>query len=69
MKKELDFEAAAAQLSAILEQLSQEETPLAESLKLYARAAELIAFCNETLKSAQMTIEEIDAKLAQATQE
>lgn len=69
MKKELDFEAAAAQLSAILEQLSQEETPLAESLKLYARAAELIAFCNETLKSAQMTIEEIDAKLAQAAQE
>lgn len=69
MKKELDFEAAAAQLSAILEQLSQEETPLAESLKLYARAAELIAFCNETLKGAQMTIEEIDAKLAQAAQE
>lgn len=68
MKKELDFETAAAQLSAILEQLSQEETPLAESLKLYARAAELIAFCNETLKSAQMIIEEIDAKLAQATQ-
>lgn len=69
MKKELDFETAAAQLSEILEQLSNEETPLAESLKLYARAAELIAFCNETLKSAQMTVEEIDAKLAQATQE
>ena len=53
MKKEMTFEAAGTEL-----------TPLDRSLVLYARAAELIAFCNETLQKAQITIDEIDAKNA-----
>ena len=62
MKKEMTFEAAGTELDAILAELS--ETPLDRSLVLYARAAELIAFCNETLQKAQITIDEIDAKNA-----
>ena len=63
MKKEMTFEAAGTELDAILAELSDSETPLDRSL-LYARAAELIAFCNETLQKAQITIDEIDAKNA-----
>ena len=59
MKKEMTFEAAGTEL-----ELSDSETPLDRSLVLYARAAELIAFCNETLQKAQITIDEIDAKNA-----
>lgn len=62
MKKEMTFEAAGTELDAILAELSDSETPLDRSLVLYARAAELIAFCNETLQKAQITIDEIDAK-------
>ena len=65
MKKEMTFEAAGTELDAILAELSDSETPLDRSLVLYARAAELIAFCNETLQKAQMpAIDEIDAKNA-----
>lgn len=64
MKKQLDFESAVSRLDEILEKLADEETPLSESLRLYAQAAELIAFCNETLNNAQMQIDEIDAKLS-----
>ena len=56
--------AAGTELDAILAELSDSETPLDRSLVLYARAAELIAFCNETLQKAQITIDEIDAKNA-----
>lgn len=64
MKKNMTFESAGAELDAILAELSDEQTPLDRSLALYARAAELIAFCDETLKKAQVTVEEIDARLA-----
>lgn len=64
MKKGTTFESAGAELEAILAELSDEETPLERSLALYARAAELIAFCDETLKKAQVTVEEIDARFA-----
>lgn len=62
MKKELTFEAAAAQLDDILAQLSAEETPLDQALQLYARAAQLISFCTDALQNAQLQIDEIDAK-------
>lgn len=64
MKKSMTFEAASAQLDEILAELSQRETPLDRSLALYAKATELIAFCEKTLQNAQLTIEEIDAKYA-----
>ena len=36
---------------------------MAESVKLYAEAAELIRYCNDTLNSAKLQMEEIDAAL------
>ena len=66
MEHTMTFEQASAQLDDILSELSNEVTPLDRSLALYARAAELIAFCDETLKKAQLTVEEIDAKFTGA---
>ena len=37
-------------LEAILEQMQQPETTLAESVKLYAEAASLMDYCNGTLE-------------------
>ena len=62
-KKALTYETAAAELDEILGQLTSDDTTLDLALKLYARAAELIAFCNEVLQKAQLQIEEIDAKM------
>lgn len=66
MKRQMTFEQAGAELDAILAELSNEDTPLERSLVLYARAAELIAYCSDTLKNAQMRVDEIDASLAAA---
>lgn len=40
-------------LEAILEQMQQPETTLAESVKLYAEAASLMDYCNGTLEKAK----------------
>ena len=61
MKKNLTFENASKRLDEILQQLSDEETPLETSLKLYAEAAEMISNCSGILKNAQMKVVEIDA--------
>lgn len=66
MKKKITFETASEELDQILHELSQEETTLDRSLELYAQAAELVAFCNETLANAQMKIDEITDRLETA---
>ncbi|BFJ83905.1 exodeoxyribonuclease VII small subunit [Ruthenibacterium sp. CLA-JM-H11] len=66
MKKKITFETASEELDQILRELSQEETTLDRSLELYAQAAELVAFCNETLANAQMKIDEITDRLETA---
>lgn len=66
MKKKITFETASEELDQILCELSQEETTLDRSLELYAQAAELVAFCNETLANAQMKIDEITDRLETA---
>lgn len=48
-------------LEAILEQMQQPETTLAESVKLYAEAASLMDYCNGTLEKATLQLDEIDA--------
>ena len=52
MKKEMTFETA-----------SEETTTLQRSLELYSKAAELVAFCSQTLENAQLKIDEISEKL------
>ena len=63
MRAPKSFEDGLARLQGILDKLQSEETPLAESVKLYDEAAELIRYCNETLNSAKLQMEEIDAAL------
>ena len=63
MRAPKSFEDGLARLQGILDRLQSEETPLAESVKLYAEAAELIRYCNDTLNSAKLQLEEIDAAL------
>lgn len=63
MKAPKTFEEGLARLQAILNKMQSEDTALAESVKLYAEAAELIHYCNTTLDQAKLQIEEIDAAL------
>ena len=55
-------------LEAILEQMQQPETTLAESVKLYAEAASLTDYCRATLEKASLQLDEIDAKRTAAPQ-
>lgn len=60
------FEPAMAELEAILAKMGDEGTSLEESLKLYARAAELISLCSESLREAEVKVREIDLKIEDA---
>lgn len=68
MKAPKTFEEGLARLQDILNRMQSEDTALAESIKLYAEAAELIRYCNDTLQNAKLRIEEIDAALAGKTE-
>lgn len=69
MKTPKSFEAGLTRLQEILALLSDENTPLAQSIKLYGEAAELVAFCDNSLRDAKLQIEEIDLKLEQLQQQ
>lgn len=64
MKTPKTFEEGLARLQDILAQMQDPATTLEKSVRLYAEAAQLIAYCNTTLHEAQLQIEEIDASLA-----
>ena len=68
MKAPKSFEEGLGRLQGLLDQLQSENTPLSDSVKLYAEAAELIRYCNETLNKAKLQVEEIDMKLAESTE-
>jgi exodeoxyribonuclease VII small subunit len=55
----LPFEAALAELEAIVDQLEKGSVSLDESIKLYERGEALKDRCEELLKSAEMRIEKI----------
>ena len=63
MKQPKSFEEGMERLQSLLEQLQDESTPLADSVKLYAEAAGLIHYCNTALDKAKLQVEEIDASL------
>ena len=63
MKKPKNFEDGLTRLQEILALLADENTPLAQAIKLYAEAAELVAYCDGTLQDAKLQIEEIDLQL------
>lgn len=66
MKTPKSFEEGVARLEALLEKMSDDATPLAETVKLYAEAAALIDYCNTALNTAELQIREIDVKLARS---
>lgn len=63
MKAPKTFEDGLARLQAVLTQMQDPDTALADSIKLYAEAADLIRYCNDTLENAKLRIDEIDAAL------
>ena len=64
MRAPKSFEEGMDRLNTILTQMQQEDTSLADSVKLYAEAAGLIHYCNTALDKAKLQVEEIDASLA-----
>ena len=65
MRAPKSFEEGMNRLNAILVQMQQEDTSLADSVKLYAEAASLMQYCHATLEKTSLQIEEINAKIAE----
>ncbi len=57
--RELSFEQALSELETIVDRLETGDVALEESIEIYQRGAQLRAYCDEKLKSAQARIEKI----------
>lgn len=68
MRTPKSFEEGMERLNTILTQMQQEDTSLADSVKLYAEAATLMQYCHAALEKTSLQIEEINAKIAQTMQ-
>ncbi|MFN3523255.1 MAG: exodeoxyribonuclease VII small subunit [Phenylobacterium sp.] len=55
----LSFEAALAELEQIVGKLESGQAPLEDSIRLYARGAELKAHCEKRLEAARLQVEKI----------
>ena len=55
----LSFEQALSELAGIVDRLESGDVALEESIEIYQRGAQLRAYCDEKLKSAQARIEKI----------
>lgn len=65
MRQPKSFEEGMQRLQELLNILQDDATPLAQSVKVYAEAANLISYCKQTLDNAKLQIEEIDGQLAE----
>ena len=65
MKSPKSFEEGMERLNGLLAKMQNEDTTLAESVKLYAEAAALVEYCHTALEKTSLQIDEIDAELAQ----
>jgi exodeoxyribonuclease VII small subunit len=59
------FEAALAELEAIVVRMESGELPLEEALAGYRRGAQLLQFCQSALKDAQQQVQILEAGLLQ----
>ncbi len=57
--EEMSFEAAMAELEAVVGQLERGDVPLEDSIKLYERGAALKARCEKKLKDAEERVAQI----------
>ena len=64
MRAPKSFEEGMSRLETILTKMQDDETTLAESVKLYAEAASLMEYCRSTLENATLQMDEIDLKLS-----
>ncbi len=62
MRAPKSFEEGMDRLNTILAQMQQEDTSLADSVKLYAEAASLMEYCHATLEKTSLQIDEIRRK-------
>ena len=67
MRAPKSFEEGMERLDALLAQMQQPETTLAESVKLYAEAASLMEYCHTALEKTALQIDEIDAMINEHT--
>jgi len=63
MRAPKSFEEGLTRLENILAQMQDQETTLAESVKLYAEAAALMDYCHTALDKASLQMEEIERKI------
>jgi exodeoxyribonuclease VII small subunit len=59
------FEAALAELEAIVGRMESGELPLQASLAAYKRGAELLAYCQAALKDAQQQVQVLEKGVLQ----
>ena len=59
MNENLTFEQAMQRLEEIVNQLETGKCPLDESMKLFDEGTKLVAFCSDTLKTAEQKIIEL----------
>lgn len=60
------FEAALAELESIVASMEGGQAPLKEALAAYKRGAELLQYCQATLKGAQQEIEVLEQGVLKA---
>ena len=60
------FEAALAELEAIVATMEGGQLPLAESLAAYPRGAVLLQYCQTTLKDAELQVEVLEKGVLKA---
>ncbi|HEY7945907.1 MAG: exodeoxyribonuclease VII small subunit [Burkholderiales bacterium] len=60
------FEAAMAELEAIVATMEGGQLPLADSLAAYKRGAELLQYCQAALKDAQQQVQVLERGVLQA---
>ncbi len=60
------FEAALAELESIVSSMEGGQVPLKESLDAYRRGAELLKYCQATLKEAQLEIDVLEKGVLKA---
>ena len=59
------FEAALAELEGLVGRMETGELPLQESLAVYKRGAELLAYCQTALKDAEQQVQGMEKGLLQ----
>jgi len=60
------FEAALTELEALVATMETGQLPLKESLAAYKRGAELLAFCQDALKDAQLQVDVLEKGVLKA---